>query len=231
MAGDRYVPALGLRGLTRFYDPVIRLTTREANFKRRLLEQASIEPGQRVLDLGCGTGTLAIEAKRTCPGAEIVGLDGDPEVLERARRKAEAAGVGIQLDEGLSTALPYGEGSFDTVLATLFFHHLTGEAKRTTVREIARVLRPGGELHVADFGRPADPLMKALFWQIRLADGIEQTRDNVAGRLPAIFEEGGLEGAAETDRLRTAFGTLALYRARKPPRETAMPASEIEDAA
>ncbi len=211
--GTRYVPALRFRSLTRLYDPVVRATTREREFKARLLRQASLGSGQRVLDLGCGTGTLAIEAKLAEPGLEVVGLDGDPEVLERARAKAGDAGVTIQFDEGLSTDPPYDDGSFDLVLATLFFHHLTRVDKLLTAREIARVLRPGGRLHVADWGRPSDPVMAALFWQIRLFDGLEQTRDNGAGALPEIFEEGGLEHASETDRLRTVFGTLALYRA------------------
>jgi len=216
VADERYVPALRFRILTRIYDPVVRLTTREADFKRRLLHQAKLEPGQRVLDLGCGTGTLAIEAKRAQPEAEVVGLDGDPEVLERARAKARTAGIEIRVDEGLSIDLPYEDDSFDVLLATLFFHHLTGADKRKTAHEIARVLRPGGELHVADFGRASDPLMALLFWQIRVFDGLEQTRENGAGALPTIFELGGLESAAETDHLRTPFGTIALYRARAP---------------
>lgn len=213
MAGDRYVPALRFRALSALYDPVVDLTTREATFKQRVLAQAGLAPGQRVLDVGCGTGTLALEAKRAQPDADVVGLDGDPDVLERARRKAEAAGVEIQFDQGLSTALPYPDDSFDVALATLLFHHLTGANKQTTAREIARVLRPGGALHVADWGRPSDPLMALLFWQIRLFDGLEQTQANGAGALPAIFEEGGFAAACETEHLRTIFGTLALYEA------------------
>jgi ubiquinone/menaquinone biosynthesis C-methylase UbiE len=215
-SGERYVPALRFRSLTRLYDPVVRTTTREREFKSRLLRQTSLAPGQRVLDLGCGTGTLAIEAKLAQPRAEIVGLDDDPEVLERARSKAKNAGVEVSFDEGLSTELPYGDDSIDVVMATLFFHHLTRVDKLATAGEIARVLAPGGALHVADFGRPTDPVMAALFWQIRLFDGLEQTRDNGAGALPAIFEQGGLHGAEETDRLRTILGTLALYRASAP---------------
>ncbi len=157
MAG--YVPALRFRALTGLYDPVVRATTREAEFKRRLLDRAAIGPGDRVLDLACGTGTLAIEAKQRTPGAELVGVDGDPEMLARAREKAAAAGLEIELDEGLSTDLPYDDATFDRVLSTLFFHHLDLAGKRTTIAEIARVLRPGGELHVADWGRPSDPLM------------------------------------------------------------------------
>jgi SAM-dependent methyltransferase len=216
MAGDRYVPALRFRALTGIYDPVVRATTREGEFKSRLLDQAALEPGEQVLDLGCGTGTLAIQAKRAQPKAAIVGLDGDPEVLGRAREKADEAAVELELDEGYSIELPYPDASFDVVLSTLFFHHLTGVDKRRTAAEVARVLRPGGRLHVADWGRPADPVMRVLGVSIRLLDGFEQTRANLAGALPEIFERGGLEDAEETDRLRTLFGTLALYRARKP---------------
>jgi ubiquinone/menaquinone biosynthesis C-methylase UbiE len=212
---DSYLPALRFPALTRFYDPLIRLTTRESLFKRRLVEQASPETGQRVLDLGCGTGTLALIVKERQPAADVVGLDADPEMLDQARSKADRAGVELRLDEGFSTELPYPDASFDRVLSTLFFHHLDLESKRRTAREIARVLDKGGELHVADWGRPSDPLMAAAFLGVRLFDGFENTRENARGALPSIFEQAGLEDAEQTDRLRTAFGTLALYRARR----------------
>jgi ubiquinone/menaquinone biosynthesis C-methylase UbiE len=212
MAG--YVPALRYRALTRLYDPVVRATTREAEFKRRLLEQAAIAPGHRVLDLACGTGTLAIEAKLSEPGATVVGVDGDPEMLDRARGKAAAAGAEIELDEGLSTDLPYEDSSFDRVLATLFFHHLDLAGKQATFAEIARVLRPRGELHVADWGRPSDPLMAALGWQVRLLDGLDVTRENFDGSLPRLIAEGGLGDVTETDRLRTPLGSMVLLAAR-----------------
>src|SRR5215208_3947041 len=211
-----YLPALRFRALTRVYDPLVRIATREQLFKRLLIDQAAPAPGQRVLDLGCGTGTLAIEVKRREPEAEVVGLDADPEMLGQARRKAEDAGVELELTEGFSTELPYEDGSIDLVLSTLFFHHLDPEPKRQTVREIARVLRPGGELHVADWGRASDPVMAVASLGIRVFDGFENTRDNFRGALPEIFEEHGLSDAEQTDRLRTPLGTLALYRARLP---------------
>lgn len=216
MTPDRYIPALRFHRLTPLFDPLLRWTVREATFRRRLLQQAAPQPGQRVLDLGCGTGTLAILAASARPGPEVTGLDADPEILRRARGKAEAAGASVRFDQGFSTELPYEDDSFDLVLSTLFFHHLTGADKRRTASEIARVVRPGGELHVADWGRPADPLMRLLSLQVRAFDGFEPTRDNFSGALPAIFEAAGLAGAAQTGQLRTAFGTLAFYRAGRP---------------
>jgi ubiquinone/menaquinone biosynthesis C-methylase UbiE len=144
MSQERYIRALRFRSLTALYDPLVRWTVREALFKRRLLEQAGLRPAQRVLDLGCGTGTLAAMAKQRQPEAELAGLDADPEILERARRKASQGEVEVNFDQGLSTELPYEDGSFDRVLSTLFFHHLSGEEKRRTVAEIARVLKPEG---------------------------------------------------------------------------------------
>jgi ubiquinone/menaquinone biosynthesis C-methylase UbiE len=215
MSESGYLPALRFRALTAVYDPVIRLFTREGAFKPRLLEQAGLAAGQRVLDLGCGTGTLAIMAKEREPGAELVGLDGDPEMIRRASAKAGDAGVQIEFDEGFSTELPYPDACFDRVVSTLFFHHLTTRDKERTAAEVARVLKPGGELHVADWGRPADPVMAALFMQVRLFDGWERTSANVAGALPSLFERQGLADARERGHLRTVSGTLAFYSARR----------------
>lgn len=214
--GEDYVPALTYDRLTPLFDPVVRGFMRERRFRERLLEQARIEPGQRVLDVGCGTGTLAVWAKRLVPGAEVVGLDGDEAVLARGRRKAAEAGVEVKLDRGLSYDLPYEDESFGRVLSSLFFHHLKPDAKHTTVREIVRVLEPGGELHVADFGPPADPVAWVGTRFVRHFDGIENTRDNLEGNLPRIFESAGLEDARTLGGLRVAFGTLTFYSARRP---------------
>ena len=209
---DRYIPALGFAWLNSFYDPVVRWTTREASFKTRLVEQADIRAGHRVLDLGCGTGTLTMMLKRRQPAAAIVGLDGDPEVLEIAPRKAEAAGVEVALDRSTVDHLPYSSGSFDRVVSSLVFHHLSRDKKRAALQELFRVLRPGGELHIADWGQPHDPVMRAAFVIVQLIDGFATTTDNVQGRLPHFMREAGFADAQECQRLRTPLGTIALYR-------------------
>ncbi len=211
-----YVPALGFDRLTALYDPLVRLTTRETETKRRLLDQAALAPGERILDLGCGTGTLSIQAKRREPETDISGLDGDPSVLERARRKAEAGGVAIRFDEALADRMPYPDGAFHKVLSSLFFHHLDREVKERTVREIARVLRPGGQRHVADWGPPRGLLGPALFLTVRLLDGFDTTADNARGRLPEVFAAGGLTRVRGRGRLQTPLGTLAFFSGERP---------------
>jgi cyclopropane fatty-acyl-phospholipid synthase-like methyltransferase len=211
----RYVPALGRDSLTMLYDPVLKLATRERTFKERLLRQAHLGDGVEVLDLGCGTGTLAVWAKQRVPAASIVGLDGDERMLAKARAKAARAGVEIGFDQGLSVDLPYPDGSFDRVVTSLFFHHLTDRDKERTIGEIRRVLREAGELHVADWGEPADPFMSALSQSIRLLDGSETTRANLAGELPGLFERGGLRNVRTHGGLRTISGSLAFYSAER----------------
>lgn len=217
-----YTPALGHHRLTRFYDPLVRLTTREGTFKPVLLRQAGIQEGQRILDLGCGTGTLAILIKRAHPKVKVVGLDADPEVLNIARTKLEAARIEAQLDQGLASALPYASGSFDRILSSLFFHHLSTEVKQQAVHEAFRVLRPGGELHIADWGKPTNPAMRLAFVVVQLLDGFATTADNMKGLLPDFLRLAGFESVETTECYSTPLGMLSLYRARKPSLRQAM---------
>jgi len=211
-----FVPALGLQWLTRFYDPLVRLTLREDAIKGQLIEQARIAPGMDVLDLGCGTGTLAIMLKRACPAARIAGLDVDPEVLRIARDKIAQAGVEVTLHQGSAADPTLPPGSFDRVLTTLMLHHLTTDEKRATLAGVLRLLRPGGELHVADFGRPQNALMWIISQGVRWLDGGDRTEVNLSGRLPEIVREAGFIAVEETGTTMTPFGSLAFLRASAP---------------
>jgi len=154
--------------------------------------------------------------KRAQPEAEVIGVDGDPQILAIARAKTARSGLAVTYDEGMADALPYPDASFDRVVSSLVFHHLSREAKRRAVGEAFRVLKPGGELHVADWGRPHNRIMRVLAFVVQLLDGSERVADNLAGRLPEFFREGGFADADETAYYATVFGTLALYRAKKP---------------
>jgi ubiquinone/menaquinone biosynthesis C-methylase UbiE len=220
MAGRRqqFVPALRFDSLTRVYDPVVAITSRERGFKRRLLEHARIKDGESVLDLACGTGTLAIEIKKDVPKAKVSGVDGDRSILKRAKGKAKEAGVKISFAQGVSNELPYEDRSFDVVVSTLFFHHLTDEAKADTAEEIRRVLRLGGRVMIADWGRPQDPLMRAMFLNVQLLDGFRNTSSNVRGRLPEFLREAKLGQVSVLDRLRTPLGTIEIVSGIRPTR-------------
>ena len=212
---DKYIPALGYDWLTRVYDPLVRLTTREITFKRALIDQADIHAGQRVLDLACGTGTLAVLIKRKYPLTEVLGIDGDPKILTIAIRKAEQNRVEIDFEEGMSSELPYADQSLDRVLSSLFFHHLTRRNKLITLREAFRVLKPEGELHIADWGLPASFFMRIVSQGIRLLDGTETTDDNFSGLLPSLVTETGFHCAEVPTHFNSLFGTIRLIKAKK----------------
>jgi ubiquinone/menaquinone biosynthesis C-methylase UbiE len=215
---EQFIPALRFDALTRIYDPVVALTSRERGFKRRLLAHAAISDGERVLDLACGTGTLAIEIKKDASNAKVSALDADPAILERARAKAREAGVKVSFDRGFSNELPYDARRFDVVVSTLFFHHLGDEAKADTAEEIRRVLKPGGRILIADWGRPQDPLMRMAFVGVQLLDGFRTTSSNVAGRLPDVLRDAKLKRVSVVDRMRTPLGTVEILSGRRPTR-------------
>ena len=132
------------------------LLGRERGFRERLVRLARLEPGQSVLDIGCGTGSLAIAAKqRVGPGGTVRGIDASPELIARARRKARKAGVDVPFTIGVVEALPFPDGHFDAVLSTLMLHHLPREARQQCAREVRRVLKPGGRVLAVDFGGAA----------------------------------------------------------------------------
>lgn len=210
-----YVSALSFNWLTPYYDVIVGTTTRERAFKQALIRQAGIRAGHQVLDLASGTGTLAIWVKKSQPLATVTGVDGDPAILAIATRKAQKANVAIQFDHALSYSLSYPSAHFDRVVSSLFFHHLTWENKQRTAQELFRVLKPGAELHVADWGYPTNTLMRGLFLSIQLLDGFKNTQDNVSGKLTGLFKQAGFSEVAQRQTFSTIYGTMALYSAAK----------------
>jgi ubiquinone/menaquinone biosynthesis C-methylase UbiE len=188
---------------------------RESTVKQKLLKQAAVAEGHRVLDLGCGTGTLTLLVKRARPKAEVIGLDADTNALKIAREKASREGLQIRFGEAMAFQLPYTEGYFDRVLSSLLFHHLTRENKQRTLREVFRVLRPGGELHLLDWGEQRG-LMRIAFLLEQMFDGFRTTTDNAHGLLPPMVHAAGFEEVHETSRHNTIFGSISLYRGYKP---------------
>ena len=197
-----FVPGMGVDWLLPLYDP---FTTwlGLGRARQELLRQADLHPGHRVLDVGCGTGSLAVLTKASYPDVDVVGLDPDAKALARAARKARRAGVRIELHRGFSDALDHPDASFDRVLSSFMFHHLERGEKVRTLREIQRVLKPGGSLHLLDFGGPDSAgHRRGLHAHHRLADNEEHT-------VLALLGDSGL-AAARTTAQRTVMKLVRI---------------------
>lgn len=125
---------------------------KERAFREKLLQLAHIKDGERILDVGCGTGTLAIAAKRHVgQSGAVYGVDASPEMLVRAEKKARKADIEVLFRNGLAEALPFQDNFFDAVLSTVMLHHLPAKTRRQCAVEIRRVLKPGGRVLAVDF--------------------------------------------------------------------------------
>ena len=207
-----FLPAMGHDRLLPLYDLFTRLVG-VRSLHRELVDHAGLEGGQRVLEIGCGTGNLSVLVKRRHPDVDVVALDPDPRALARAARKAERQGLPLQLDRGFAHALDYPDQHFDSVLSALMFHHLEPEQKPAALREVGRVLRPGGSLYLVDFGGTEDP---SDGFMARRAHRNERLRDNLGERIPQRMAEAGLGHPTELGHRVTILGRVTFYRATAP---------------
>jgi ubiquinone/menaquinone biosynthesis C-methylase UbiE len=181
------------------YDLLVRMILLgggEEKLRESIVKLAQIQPGESVLDVGCGTGTLAITAKRKSDATvKMYGSDASPEMIQKAREKAIKAGVQVDFQPGLVEAIDFPDNSLDVVLSSFMVHHLPGDLKQKAFAEIFRVLRspdpssgkPGGRLIIVDFEPPKSGVSRT-FLRFLLGPGM-MVIDNT--KVPRMLEAAG----------------------------------------
>ncbi|MEU6560448.1 class I SAM-dependent methyltransferase [Nocardia nova] len=213
---DTFTPALGRFAPVGFYDSVVALT-RERLWRALAVMYVAPRPGELIVDVGCGTGSSTLLVARVEPRANIVGVDPDPAVLAAARRKGEAAGAAVRWCEGMGDRLTEvsGPGTVDTVLSSLVLHQCPLAVKRAILASMYEVLRPGGRLVIADYGRQRTPLMRTAFRIVQFADGKADTQPNADGVLPDLMCDTGFHDVREAEVVSTVSGSVSIYVARR----------------
>jgi ubiquinone/menaquinone biosynthesis C-methylase UbiE len=210
-ADRKYLPAAGRDAFLPFYDFIAKLLGAD-KARQALLQQAKLTPGQRILDIGCGTGTFAVMAKQLYPAVDIIGLDPDPKALARARQKAKKGRVSIRFDRGFADTLEYPSDTFDSVFSSFMFHHLESSNRERTLREVARVLKVGGRFLLLDF-----EASESGHGLMHLFHKSERLHDNSEERILALVQRSGFSAYQKLERIPVfwGFGRAGLYQATK----------------
>jgi ubiquinone/menaquinone biosynthesis C-methylase UbiE len=205
-----YLPAAGHDLFLPLYDPFVKLLGGD-QARKRLIEQATFQSGDHVLEIGCGTGTLLTMIKRAYPGVKVVGLDPDPKAIARAKRKSMKESFDIRLDQGFSDELPYSDAIFDRVFSSFMFHHLKEDEKKGTLREVNRVLKPGGSFYLLDFSgsNKRDGLLA------RWIHSGHRLKANAEENIRAMISEAGLQNLRAVSDAKMFLGRMVYYSASK----------------
>lgn len=213
-----YTPALGAHWLTPAYDATIALLTRERRWRRALIRQIAPRARQVVADVGCGTGTLAVMLKTHAPSVSVHGFDPDPNILDRAERKAHAAGAVVNFNHATmdDIAVKLAAVRPAHVVSSLVFHQVPVNAKQDLLAAMFAALPSGGQLHIADYGWQRTAAMRLGFRIVQSLDGYADTQPNADGCLPVMMHQAGFSHVTETSVIPTTTGSISLYRAAKP---------------
>ena len=220
-----FTSALAYSVLTPVYDLALEVLGVGRSFKAAVAELAAVAPGEAVLDLGCGTGTLLRALVAGQSEGRFTGIDPDPLVLAIARRRLQFSTPSVELVEGYAQDLPFPHEAFELVISTLIFHHLPDPVKLAALAEVRRVLAPHGRFLLVDFGAPPTRTARVLLTLGSLFDGRDNMRANLAGELPDMLAAAGFE-VAEVSRRTGACVTSSAARRALPD----APSGEMADA-
>ena len=201
---------LGPSWLTGAYDPLIARWPAGHKMRATVMNALDPAPGQRLLELGCGSGRLAIEIKRRCPDVAISAVDGNRDILAIARDRANKAGVDIDFTLGDITSCPLS-GPYDNVYSTLVLHHLTLDAKQQVFRRVRDLLVPGGSLVIADFSRHRGSGQAIVTRLSALGDSLGAKQPHFDGRFENALQE-CFSDVHSLAQIPSVFGTIEVWR-------------------
>lgn len=210
-----YTPAAGHHWLTPLYDFGVAALTRERRWRDALVAQVRPRAGDVIVDVGCGTGSLLVRLGNAAPSARLIGIDPDPAVVARARKKVSTAGLTVELHIGFARqAAELLAGPPPTkIVSSLVFHQVPMEEKVGALAAMHATLGASGEAHIADYGLQRTPLMQGLFRAIiQNLDGHVNTQPNADGILPELMHTAGFRDVEETLVIPTLSGSISLYR-------------------
>ncbi len=215
MEQKKYIPALGYKFLTAYYDLVIKITMPEKKFRSLLVEEIKPNGIEHILEFGFGTGQNLIIVKHENPNTKLEGLDIDLKVKAISEHKLTKIGLEIPLHLYDGNTFPFTNNTFDKVYSCLVFHQLDADTKLKCLKEIHRVLKPKGKLIIADWGKASGFLMRFTFGLVQLLDGFKTTNDNVKGRMPDFIAKAGFTDVFISKSINTVIGTFSYFTAKK----------------
>ena len=217
MRESPHTPPLGFAALTPLYDRVIAGLTREAVWRGRLVEHLRAKSGEKILDIGSGTGSLALAVTAAEPKCIFHGIDPDAAAVRIARKKAASARSSATFEVGRFDRRPASEADrVDKVVCSLVFHQVAVAEKRRLLSQMLNWLKPGSQLFVADYGAQPTPAMRLAFrMTVQLLDGKADTQPNADGVLPLLIEAAGFGKLTTLEAFDTLTGRIELIRAEK----------------
>lgn len=215
-----HTPPLGHALLTPLYDSAIALLTRERKWRCAFVQDIAPQGDEKIIDIGNGTGSLAVAIHDVSPQTAYVGIDPDDDAVKRARAKTAQAGSTAKFEVGhFSADKMQLEEPPDKIISSLVLHQVPLVEKRRIIGEIFKALKPGGSVHIADYGLQTGMQRRLFRMMVQALDGVEDTQPNADGILPILLQETGLYDVSEVARVPTLTGTISLYRGYKERRD------------
>ena len=216
MNSEPFIPALGYHILTPFYDILNTLAARKSLIHKIIADEFQLRDSDKLLDLGCGTGSLIQSLRRSNSEFEAYGIDVDPRILDIAKTKGKKyQDQNTSYIQASATRLPFENDHFDAVVSTLLFHHLMPEEKRQSLKEIYRVIKPNGLFVLVDWGKPSNLLMRVASLAIQALDGVKTTRENLEGKLLELVKVNQFQNPLLIRTASSIVGTIEIIKASK----------------